>query len=74
MKKILCHGLDDQKVALQEVEYHNMFSHPNILPCLDHTLTDKGVDPVSHSVTIVYMLLPLYSVSGFQLLFSVRDE
>lgn len=63
VKKMVCHALEDQKIALQEIEYHSMLTHPNILPCLDHTLTDKGVDPVLHNVTVVYMLLPYYSVS-----------
>lgn len=63
VKKIICHGLEDQKIAMQEVEYHNMLKHPNILPCLDHTLTDRGADPILHSVTVVYMLLPFYRVS-----------
>jgi serine/threonine protein kinase len=67
MKKMICHGLEDQKVAIQEVEYHNMLKHPNILPCLAYTLTDKGVDPLSPSATIVYMLLPLYSVSVYNI-------
>lgn len=71
VKKMVCHALEDQKIALQEIEYHSMLTHPNILPCLDHTLTDKGVDPILHNVTVVYMLLPYYSVSyGLIMLFN----
>lgn len=62
VKKIVCHGAEDENLALQEIDYHKMFDHPNILPCLDYAVITKNVELLQSNVTIVYMLLPLYDV------------
>ncbi|XP_075216044.1 serine/threonine-protein kinase 16 isoform X2 [Lycorma delicatula] len=59
VKKIICHSIDDQKLAIDEVNYHKVLDHPNILQCLDSTV--QGVaDPVLNSTSEVLLLLPYY--------------
>ena len=60
IKKIICHGMEDEKVALREAEYHDMFRHKNILRCLDSCLTGHA-DPVLNSTSMVLLVLPFYS-------------
>ncbi|KAI5712602.1 hypothetical protein M8J76_010670 [Diaphorina citri] len=59
LKKIICHGREDQAQAIREVEHHKTFVHPNILPLLDHALTGCA-DPVLNSTSQVLMVLPYY--------------
>lgn len=62
IKKIVCHGLDDQRLAVKEVEYHSMLKHPNIIECIDST--HKGTaDPVVNATSEVLLVLPYYHVS-----------
>lgn len=60
VKKIVCHGREDQKFALQEVEYHKTVSHPNIIPCLEYSVSGCP-DPVLNTTSQVLLLLPYYS-------------
>lgn len=64
VKRIICHGRDDQKCALQEVEYHKILSHPNIIPCLEYAVSGCP-DPVLNTTSQVLLLLPYYSVCYF---------
>lgn len=41
VKKIICHSIEDQKQALQEIEYHKKLKHPNIIELIDSTF--KGL-------------------------------
>ncbi|KAL1448496.1 hypothetical protein WDU94_012411 [Cyamophila willieti] len=59
LKKIICHGREDQAQAMREIEHHKTFVHPNILPLLDHALTGCA-DPVLNSTSQVLMVLPYY--------------
>lgn len=61
VKKIICHGRDDQKWALQEIEYHKSLIHPNIVPCLESAVSGCP-DPVLNTTSQVLLLLPYYSV------------
>lgn len=61
VKKIICHGRDDQKAALQEIDYHKMVDHPNIIRCIDSTVIGSP-DPVLNSTSEVLLLLPYYPV------------
>ena len=74
VKKIVCHGAEDENLALQEIEYHKMLDHPNILPCLDYAVITKNVELLQSNVTIVYMLLPLYDVRTCVLLLSFPSQ
>uniref|UniRef100_UPI00398EB696 serine/threonine-protein kinase 16 n=1 Tax=Pristiophorus japonicus TaxID=55135 RepID=UPI00398EB696 len=42
LKRIICHDKEDCKNALNEVEMHRMFSHPNILRLEAHCIMDKS--------------------------------
>lgn len=62
IKKIICHGLDDQRLAVKEIEYHSMLKHPNVIECVDST--HKGTaDPVVNATSEVLLVLPYYHVS-----------
>lgn len=61
IKKIICHGMDDERVALREAEYHEVLQHKNILRCLDSSLTGHA-DPVLNSTSMVLLVLPYYPV------------
>ncbi|KAK9505894.1 hypothetical protein O3M35_009863 [Rhynocoris fuscipes] len=60
VKKIICHGREDQKCALQEIEYHKTLNHPNIIPCLESAISGCP-DPVLNTTSQVLLLLPYYS-------------
>ncbi|XP_048455229.1 serine/threonine-protein kinase 16 [Rhincodon typus] len=42
LKRIICHDKEDRKNALNEVEMHRMFNHPNILHLEAYCIMDKG--------------------------------
>lgn len=37
LKRIICHSLEDQKLALQEVDYYKKIRHLNIIELVDST-------------------------------------
>ncbi|KAJ9577513.1 hypothetical protein L9F63_005886 [Diploptera punctata] len=59
VKKIICHGEEDQNIAMKEVEYHGLVRHPNIIECIDSVLTDRP-NPVLNSTSEVMIVLPYY--------------
>lgn len=59
IKKIICHGFEDEKIAMREAEYHEILQHENILRCIDSSLTGH-VDPVLNSTSMVLLVLPYY--------------
>ena len=65
IKKIVCHGPEDQILALKEIEYHTILKHPNIIECVDSTY-QGSVDPVSNATSEVLLVLPYYHVSYVQ--------
>ncbi|XP_076627282.1 serine/threonine-protein kinase 16 [Colletes latitarsis] len=59
IKKIICHGLEDQRLAAKEIEYHNLVKHPNVIECIDSTY--KGMaDPVINATSEALIVLPYY--------------
>lgn len=59
IKKIICHGLEDQRLAAKEIEYYNIVKHPNVIECIDSTY--KGtVDPIINATSEVLIILPYY--------------
>ncbi|XP_014239510.1 serine/threonine-protein kinase 16 [Cimex lectularius] len=60
VKKIVCHGRDDQRDAVQEIEYHKMLNHPNIIPCLESCVIGCA-HPIQNTTSQVLLLLPYYS-------------
>nr|CAD7392446.1 unnamed protein product [Timema cristinae] len=61
VKKIICHGKEDQNIALKEVEFYNLLKHPNIIECIDSTLTGQP-DPQSNFTSEVLVILPYYQL------------
>lgn len=37
LKRITCHSVDDQKIAMQEINYYKKLRHPNIIELVDST-------------------------------------
>lgn len=62
VKKITCHSREDQKQAMEEISYHKLFDHPNIIKCLDSSC-EGNPDPVINATSEVLLLLPYYAVS-----------
>lgn len=66
IKKIICHGLEDQRLAAKEIEYYNLVKHPNVIECIDSTY--KGtIDPIINATSEVLIILPYYHVSYISL-------
>jgi serine/threonine kinase 16 len=61
VKKIVCYGEEDQKVAMKEAEYHGILKHPNIIECFDSALKDRP-NPILNSTSEVMIVLPYYEV------------
>lgn len=59
IKKIVCHGLEDQRLAVKEIEYYSAVKHPNIIECIDSTC-EGIVDPVANATGEVLIVLPYY--------------
>ncbi|PNF39061.1 Serine/threonine-protein kinase 16 [Cryptotermes secundus] len=59
VKKIICHGEEDLKVAMKEIEYYGLLKHPNIIECFDSALKDRP-NPVLNSISEVMIVLPYY--------------
>lgn len=63
IKKIICHGFEDQRLALKEIEYHTILKHANIIECIDST-QQGSADPVLNMTSEVLLVLPYYHVRG----------
>lgn len=63
LKKIICHGIEDEAQALREIKYHSLFEHPSIIHCVDSF--HRGTpDPVVNATSEVLIVLPYYHVSS----------
>ncbi|XP_012289091.1 serine/threonine-protein kinase 16 [Orussus abietinus] len=59
IKKIVCHGPEDQRLAVKEAEYHLIVKHPNVIECIDST--HKGTaDPIVNATSEVLLVLPYF--------------
>ncbi|KYQ46899.1 Serine/threonine-protein kinase 16 [Trachymyrmex zeteki] len=59
IKKIVCHGPEDQQLATKEVEYYKLIKHPNVIECIDSTC--KGTaDPIVNTTSEILIVLPYY--------------
>jgi serine/threonine kinase 16 len=61
IKKIICHGLEDQRLAIKEIEYHSIVKHPNVIELIDSTHQGTA-DPVINATSEVLIVLPYYRV------------
>ncbi|XP_022908829.1 serine/threonine-protein kinase 16 [Onthophagus taurus] len=57
LKKITCHSIEDQKIALQEIDYYKKLKHPNLIELIDSTFKGSA-DIVVNVTSVVYMVLP----------------
>ena len=60
LKRIDCHSQEDEKRALQEVEYMRSFDHPNIVPC--EAFSSRPVSGYRSVLCEVMIVMPLYQV------------
>ncbi|GFY60612.1 hypothetical protein TNIN_114261 [Trichonephila inaurata madagascariensis] len=66
LKRIACHSKEDEKNAMKEAEYHNLFNHPNILECIDVALVER-CDRLHPNRSEVRLLIPYYRVTNVSL-------
>lgn len=67
LKRITCHTKEEERMALQEVEYMKTFRHHNIIPLEEYTMVKierytKSVDILSE----VHIVMPYYSRGSVQ--------
>lgn len=62
VKKIICHSMEDQTVALNEVKIHERIKHENVINLIDYEI-DGIPNPVVNSTSQVYLVLPYFKVS-----------
>ncbi|CAH1987668.1 unnamed protein product [Acanthoscelides obtectus] len=59
LKRIVCHSIDDQKTAMQEINYYKKLRHPNIIELIDSTFKGSA-DIVVQATSEAYLVLPYY--------------
>lgn len=59
LKRILCHSVEDQKKAIQEINYYKKLRHPNIIELVDSTFKGSA-DIVVQATSEAFLLLPYY--------------
>lgn len=65
LKRITCHSIEDQKLAIREVELTRTIKHPNIVEIIDFEL--KGdADIVINTISHVYILFPYFKHGSLQ--------
>jgi len=60
MKKITCHSIEDQNLAIKEVEITRNLDHPNIVKVVGSSTTGT-VDIVHNTTSEVVIVFPLYT-------------
>lgn len=65
LKKITCHSIEDQRIAVREIELTRSIKHPNVVEIIDFEL--KGdADIVINTISHVYILLPFFKNGSLQ--------
>ncbi|CAH0549324.1 unnamed protein product [Brassicogethes aeneus] len=59
LKRILCHSIEDQKRAMQEITYCKKLRHPNIIELIDSTFKGSA-DIVVQATSEAFLVLPYY--------------
>lgn len=65
LKRITCHSIEDQKIALREVELTRSIKHPNVVEILDFELRGDA-DIVINTISHVSILFPLFKNGSLQ--------
>lgn len=66
IKKIVCHGPEDQQAATREIEYHSIVKHQNVIECVDSAHRGSP-DPVVNETGESFLVLPYYHVRYHQI-------
>ncbi|KAJ8947500.1 hypothetical protein NQ314_008578 [Rhamnusium bicolor] len=59
LKRITCHSIDDQKIAMQEINYYKKLRHPNIIELVDSTFKGSA-DIVVQATSEAFLVLPYF--------------
>lgn len=59
LKRILCHSIDDQKIATEEISFYKKLRHPNIIELIDSTFKGSA-DIVVNATSEAFLILPYY--------------
>lgn len=59
MKRITCHSIEDQAIAIKEVEITRSLKHPNIVTIIDYEV-EGNADIVINAISNVFILMPYY--------------
>ncbi|RZB38951.1 serine/threonine-protein kinase 16 [Asbolus verrucosus] len=59
LKRILCHSVEDQKTAMEEIAYCRKLKHPNIIELVDSTFKGSA-DIVVNATSEAYLVLPYF--------------
>lgn len=57
MKKVLIQNNEQLELVREEIRVSSLFSHPNLLPLLDHAIISVKVTTVDCSSCLLYILL-----------------
>lgn len=65
VKRITCHSIDDEKLALREIELSGRIRHDNVINVVEHML--KGTADIVINVTSkLYIVLPYFKNGSLQ--------
>ncbi|XP_060533480.1 serine/threonine-protein kinase 16 [Cylas formicarius] len=59
LKRITCHGIEDQKITIEEIGYHKKLRHPNIIELIDSVIKGSA-DIVVQTTSEAFLVLPYY--------------
>ncbi|KAG5865233.1 hypothetical protein JTB14_012053 [Gonioctena quinquepunctata] len=59
LKRITSHSVDDQKIAMQEINYYKKLRHPNIIELVESTFKGSA-DIVVQATSEAFLVLPYY--------------
>ncbi|XP_037052238.1 probable serine/threonine-protein kinase DDB_G0291350 [Bradysia coprophila] len=65
LKRITCHSIDDQDIALKEIELMSRINSENVIRVIDHAVTGQA-DIVVNATSEVYIVLPYYKNGSLQ--------
>uniref|UniRef100_A0A1B0D4F1 non-specific serine/threonine protein kinase n=1 Tax=Phlebotomus papatasi TaxID=29031 RepID=A0A1B0D4F1_PHLPP len=65
LKRMTCHGIEDQQIALREIELSSSINHRNIINIVDY-MVEGNADIVINATSEVYMVLPYYKNGSLQ--------
>lgn len=65
LKRITCHSIEDQEIALREIELMGRINSENVVRVIDHAITGQA-DIVVNATSEVYIVLPYYKNGSLQ--------